>query len=73
MVQLHVEVIFAVTNGLLDDVAVDKVRAWEDGFHQYLASSHAGILEEVRTRKAMSDDLAARLRKAIETYKALHP
>jgi len=66
------EIIYAVTNGLLDDVPVAGIRAWEEGFHQYMAASHPEIAEEVRTKQALSDDLAARLRTAIETYKALH-
>jgi len=68
----QVEIIFAVTNGFLDDVAVEKIRAWEAGFHEYMAANHAELAQEIRTKRALSDDLTARLRKAIETYKALH-
>jgi F-type H+-transporting ATPase subunit alpha len=67
------EIIFAVTNGLLDDVPVEQIRAWEMGFHEFMAASHPEVAEEIRAKLAISDDLAARLRKAIETYKALHP
>jgi F-type H+-transporting ATPase subunit alpha len=70
-VQQQVTIIFAVTNGYLDDVDVAKVRAWENGFHEFLAAQHAGLAEEIRTKKALSDDLQARLRKAIEQYKAM--
>jgi len=70
-VQQQVMIIFAVTNGLLDDVDVAKVRAWESGFHEFIAAQHAGLAEEIRTKKALSDDLQARLRKAIEQYKAM--
>jgi F-type H+-transporting ATPase subunit alpha len=66
------QIIFAVTNGLLDDVPVERIRAWEEGFHEYMAAEHADLVAEIRTKRAISDDLAARLRKAIETYKALH-
>jgi F-type H+/Na+-transporting ATPase subunit alpha len=68
----QVEIIFAVTNGLLDDVAVETIRAWETGFHEYMAANHAELAEEIRTKRALSDDLTARLQKAIEAYKALH-
>ena len=64
------ETIYAVTNGLLDDVAVDQIRAWEQGFHEYMAATHPEIAEEIRTKLAISDDLGARLRKAIEAYTA---
>jgi len=67
----QVEIIFAVTNGYLDDVAIDQVKGWEAGFHEYMAASHPEIGEEIRTRKVMSDELIGRLRKAIEAYQAL--
>ncbi|HET9708549.1 MAG TPA: F0F1 ATP synthase subunit alpha [Gemmatimonadales bacterium] len=70
-VQQQVMIIFAVTNGYLDDVDVANVRAWESGFHEFIAAQHAALAEEIRTKKALSDDLSARLRKAIEQYKAM--
>jgi F-type H+-transporting ATPase subunit alpha len=70
-VQQQVTIIFAVTNGYLDDVDVANVRAWENGFHEFIAAQHAALVEEIRTKKALSDDLTARLRKAIEQYKAM--
>ena len=64
-------VIFAVTNGLLDDVDVPEIKAWERGLLEFMAAQHPQIGEEIRTRKALSDELSARLRQAIEEYKAL--
>ena len=70
-VEQQVMIIFAVTNGLLDDVDVAQLRAWEKGFHEFMAAQHAAIGEEIRAKKALPDDLQARLRTAIEEYKAL--
>jgi len=70
-VQQQVMIIFAVTNGFLDDVDVPNVHAWETGFHEFMAAQHPATGEEIRTKKALSDDLTARLRKAIEQYKAM--
>jgi F-type H+-transporting ATPase subunit alpha len=70
-VEQQVMIIYAVTNGFLDDVDVAKIRDWERGFHEFMASSHAGIAEEIRTRKALSDDLGKRLGAAITEYKTL--
>jgi F-type H+-transporting ATPase subunit alpha len=71
-VERQVLIIYAAGNGYLDDVEVEEVRAWEQGFLEYMASSHAAIVEEIRTKKALSDDLQGKLRKAIEGFKALH-
>jgi F-type H+-transporting ATPase subunit alpha len=70
-VEQQVMIIFAVTNGFLDDVDVAAVRAWEQGFHDFMAAQHAAIAAEIRTKKALSDDLTGKLRHAIEQYKKM--
>ena len=70
-VEQQILIIFAVTNGYLDDVAVEKIREWERGLLEFIGAQHSDIGEEIRTRRAFNDDLTARLKKAIETYKAL--
>ena len=69
----QVLIIYAVTNGFLDDVALDKIRDWETGFHKFMDAQHPEIAEEIRTKKALSDDLITRLKQAITDYKALGP
>ena len=70
-VDQQVIVIFAVTSGLIDDVNVPEIKEWEKGLLEFMAAQHPEIADEIRTRKTLSDDLSARLRKAIEEYKAL--
>jgi F-type H+-transporting ATPase subunit alpha len=68
-VEQQIMIIFAVTNGFLDDVPVDEIKAWEQGFRDFMSAEHPDLAEEIRTRKALSDDLAARLRTAVAEYK----
>jgi F-type H+-transporting ATPase subunit alpha len=70
-VEQQILIIFAVTNGYLDDVAVERIKAWEQGFLDFMAAQHKEIGEEIRTRRILTDDLTARLRKATEEYKAI--
>jgi F-type H+-transporting ATPase subunit alpha len=70
-VEEQVAIIYAGTNGYLDDVEVKHCRKWEADFLEYLRSRHPDVLEEIRTRKALSDDLTARLKGAITTFKPL--
>ena len=70
-VEQQVVVIFSVTNGLIDDVDLPRIKEWEKGLLDFIEAQHPEIAEEIRTRKALSDDLSGRLRKAIEEYKAL--
>jgi F-type H+-transporting ATPase subunit alpha len=70
-VEQQVMIIYAVTNGFLDDVDVAAIRAWEQGFHTFMAAQHSDIGKEIRTKKALSEDLTTKLRQAIEQYKKM--
>src|SRR2546422_3516960 len=70
-VEQQVMIIFAVTNGYLDDVPVDQIRAWEQGFRDFMAAQHPEVGEEIRTRRVLGDDLTARLRAAVAEYKQI--
>jgi F-type H+-transporting ATPase subunit alpha len=66
----QVAIIFAGVNGLLDDVAVADLRAFEDGLYPYLeSSSGSNVLSEIATKKAIDDDIKSRLTQAINDYK----
>jgi F-type H+-transporting ATPase subunit alpha len=66
----QVAIIFAGVNGLLDDVAVADLRAFEDGLYPYLESSSGGnVLADIANKKAIDDDLKSRLTQAINDYK----
>jgi F-type H+-transporting ATPase subunit alpha len=66
-------IIYAVTNGLLDDVPVERVRAFEEGLHKFLASTHPDILETVANEKALSDATTKQLTDAINEFKTTVP
>jgi F-type H+-transporting ATPase subunit alpha len=73
-VEQQVLIIYAATKGYLDDVALDKVAAWEDGFHRYISSNHPEIVDEiveksVKQKNKMSSDLLNKLNAAIDEYK----
>ncbi|MEO8200833.1 MAG: F0F1 ATP synthase subunit alpha [Gemmatimonadota bacterium] len=70
-VERQVAIIFAVTNGFLDDVDVPHIRKWERDFLSYLDASQPGILEGIRTKKALDEDLTGRLKAAIASFKPL--
>ena len=65
----QVAILFAGTQGLLDDVDVKDLRAFEDGYYPFLDSSHPDILSDISTKKALDDDLRKRLKDAINEYK----
>ncbi len=66
----QVAILFAGTQGLLDDVEVGDVQAFEAGYYPFLDSAHPDILTDITNKKALDDDLRKRLKDAIEEYKA---
>ncbi|MDQ1284419.1 MAG: F-type H+/Na+-transporting ATPase subunit alpha [Patescibacteria group bacterium] len=71
-VENQVAIIYAVTNGFLDDVAVEKVSQWENDFHKYLKSSQKEVLSLIAEKKELSDDVVAKLEKAIGEFKEVY-
>jgi F-type H+/Na+-transporting ATPase subunit alpha len=65
----QVAILFAGVNGLLDDVEVKDLRAFEDGYYPYLESAQPAILTDIAKKKALDDDIKSRLTSAIKEYK----
>jgi F-type H+-transporting ATPase subunit alpha len=70
-VEQQVAIIYAVTNGYLDDIEVAHIRKWEADFIAFLASAHPAVLDGIRTKKALDDDLTGKLKAAIAAFKPL--
>jgi F-type H+-transporting ATPase subunit alpha len=67
-VENQVCVIFAATEGHLDDVEVRHLRRWERGFHDFLGTQHTDVLSGIRDGGALTDDITANLVAAITEY-----
>src|SRR6202167_4418301 len=63
-------IIFAGTNGLLDDLKGEEIRAFEDGLYPYLDSAQSALLNDIATKKSLDDDLKNRIKSALDEYKA---
>jgi F-type H+-transporting ATPase subunit alpha len=65
----QVAILYAGTNGFLDDVKVEYVGAFESGFYPYMDGAQSAVLKDIATKKALDDDLKKRLSAAIKEYK----
>ncbi len=68
-VEKQVIIIFAGTNGLLDELDVADCRPFEQSLFQFLDTSHAGLLQKIRERKAIDDEIKDALQKVITEAK----
>jgi F-type H+/Na+-transporting ATPase subunit alpha len=61
-------VIWAGTNGYLDALPLQKVRAFEDGLLSTLRGKNSDILATIRDSRDLNDDTAARLKGVVEGF-----
>jgi len=69
-VEEQVAILWAATNGFLADVPVDRVRAFEAAYLEYMRTAQTDLLAAIADRKAIDDDMTEALRKATENFKA---
>lgn len=68
-VEDQIIVIFAGTQGFLDDLPVDAVRPFEEGLLRYVRAEKQDLKKEIVEKQALDDDLRAKISDAITTFK----
>src|SRR5687767_8600568 len=68
-VEKQVAIIYAGTQGLLDDVPIDTVREFETFFYGWLERKHPQMLGEIRDKRELSDSMRQTLTGAITDAK----
>ncbi|MDO9230899.1 MAG: F0F1 ATP synthase subunit alpha [bacterium] len=72
LMENQVAILYALTNGFLDDVAVEKIRIWENDFQKYMNSSAKDVLTLIAEKKELTEDVVAKLEKAIKEFKEVY-
>jgi F-type H+-transporting ATPase subunit alpha len=67
--QDQVIVLFAGTQGYLDDVPVEAIKKFEEEFVKFIRGSKDDLRSELAEKKAIDDNLKAKLAQAIEEFK----
>ncbi len=65
----QVMILYAVINGYMDDIPLDKVIAFEADFHKFMETSYADLGKTVAGTKELSEQNEETLKKAIEEFK----
>ncbi len=65
----QVAVIYAGTNGKVDDIEPAKVRRFETEMLEHLKANASAVMNEIRDTKDLKDDVAAKLNAAIDAFK----
>jgi F-type H+/Na+-transporting ATPase subunit alpha len=62
--------IWAVSNGYLDDLPVEKVQEFESGLLDHMRSRHSDLGDEIKEKGELGDELEGRIKKAVEEFKS---
>ncbi|MBV8051492.1 MAG: F0F1 ATP synthase subunit alpha [Acidobacteriaceae bacterium] len=62
-------IIYAGTNGFLDDLPVDQVRDFEGELHKYVDTANPGLLRTIMEKKILDDSLKAEMARVIKECK----
>ena len=68
-VEKQVAIIFAATNKYLDDVDPKDAQRFEKELFRYLDTSHGEVLEAIRTKKVLDDEVKKALDGALREFK----
>jgi F-type H+-transporting ATPase subunit alpha len=72
-VEEQVAVLWAMQNGYLDSVPVDKVKQFQIKLQEYLRTRKESVLNSIVEKKALDKDLEGELKAAIEEFKTTNP
>jgi F-type H+-transporting ATPase subunit alpha len=67
-VEVQVAVLWAVQNGHFDKVPVEKVKDFQEKLTDYLTTRKEDLLKRIVAEKALSDELTANLKAAVEEF-----
>src|SRR6266404_2551330 len=68
-VEIQAAVLWAVQNGILDDVPVDRIKDFQDKLSDYLTSRKTDLMARIAKEKALSDAVTAELKTAVTEFK----
>ncbi|MGO8732913.1 MAG: F0F1 ATP synthase subunit alpha [Terriglobia bacterium] len=69
-VENQILIIFAGTNGYLDDLEVEACQPFEQGLYEFMASSYPSVGSQLIQKKQIDEPLRAEIRKMLDEYKA---
>jgi len=69
-VERQIALIFAGTNGFLDDVPAESVQSYERELYQFLETRYQAVLAAIREKKSLDDQIKADLGAALKEFVA---
>jgi len=67
-VEHQVMVIYAVTNGFLDQIPVNRIKDWERGFLEFMEKQFPQVPQRIRAEKVLSKETEGDLKRGIDSF-----
>jgi F-type H+-transporting ATPase subunit alpha len=67
-VEQQVVIIYAATNGYLDEIPVDRVKQFEADFLTEMENLHSDVLKEIIEKKDLTDNVVTKLKTILEDF-----
>ena len=64
--------LFAVENGYLDEIELEKIGAFEEGLHSYMNSSQTDLMQKINDSGDFSDEIEGSMKSAVDDFVANH-
>jgi F-type H+-transporting ATPase subunit alpha len=68
-VEVQVSTLWAMQNGFLDDVPVDKVRVFQDKLQDFMVTRKEAVLSQIREKGALNDEITTLLKASLSEFK----
>ncbi len=68
-VENQVAILYAVTNGYIDDIPVESVRDFEANFHKFMNIQKKDLMKKIADKKELNEEIEPKLKEAIEEFK----
>jgi F-type H+-transporting ATPase subunit alpha len=68
-VEKQVLIIWSAINGFTDDIPVEDIKKFEAELLSFIENSHPGIMQQLREKKAFTDEITADLETSLKDFK----
>jgi len=68
-VEQQVLLIFAGTNGFLDEYSEEAIAKYESELYQFVESRHPGVFAEIKEKQKISDEFADQVSSVLDEFK----
>jgi F-type H+-transporting ATPase subunit alpha len=70
-VEIQIALLWAVQNGYVDAVPVDRIKEYQSRFTEFLTTSKSALLQQIVRKKALDDTLVSELKAAAGQFAQL--